>query len=118
MNIIFAVQNRGGWNSVISSKFGRAEGFICYSEEDDKLSYHSNKDNKNVGHGAGINAGQSAINLEAFAVITGGSMGPKAFELLKSAEIKMFTQVGEISVLKAYENYKNDKYQEVLRSDK
>ncbi len=118
MNIIFAVKNSAEWHSEISSVFGRANGYIHYSEETDKISYHSNEENVNAGHGAGIQAGQSVVNLKADIVITGGSLGPKAFEVLKSAEIITYTQVGNISVKEAYENYKKGKYKETLKSDK
>ncbi|MBN1113184.1 MAG: hypothetical protein JXA53_09765 [Bacteroidales bacterium] len=118
MNIIFAVQNNDGWDSIISLKYGRAKGFFCYSQETDELTYYSNEENQNAGHGAGINAAQIAINQKASVVITGGSMGPKAFEVLNKANIKMFTQAGEVSVLVAYSNFKDNKYNQVLASDK
>jgi predicted Fe-Mo cluster-binding NifX family protein len=118
MNIVFAVQNNDGWNSKISSRFGRTEGYLCYSEDTNKLSYHSNSENVDAGHGAGTQASQSVIELGADIVITGGSMGPKAFEVLKAANKQMFTQTGEISVKEAYDNFKDGKYTETLKPDK
>ena len=117
MNIVFAVQNNDDWSSKISSRFGRGNGFILYNEESKELSYHSNEENVNAGHGAGIQASQTVVNLKAEIVITGGSMGPKAFEVLKSANIKMFTKAGETSVKEAYDNFKNNIYSEILTSD-
>jgi predicted Fe-Mo cluster-binding NifX family protein len=118
MNIIFAVQNNDGWNSKISSRFGRTEGYIRYSEDLKKLSYHSNSKNVDAGHGAGVQASQSVVNLEANVVVAGGSIGPKAFDVLKSSGVKMYCQVGEISVKEAYDNFKNGLYNETLKSDK
>ncbi len=118
MNIVFAVQNNADRDSKISSVFGRAKGFILYSEETEKISYHSNTENVNTGHGAGIQAGQSVVNMKADVVITGGSIGPKAFEVLMSADIKTYTQTGEILVKEALENYKKGEYSETLKSDK
>ena len=118
MNVVFAVQNNDEWNSKISSVFGRAIGFMKYSEETKQLSFHSNTENVNAGHGAGVQAGQVVVTLGADIVITGGSIGPKAFDVLKSVEMKKYSQVGEITIKQAYANYKNNKYQETLSSDK
>jgi len=118
MNILFAVQNNNGWDSKTDSRFGRGNGYMLYSEESKQLSYHSNKENVNTGHGAGIQAGQLVVNLGTNIVITGGSIGPKAFNVLSKAKIKVYTQVGEISVKEAYESFRNGKYKETLKSDK
>ena len=118
MNIIFTVQNNKGWDSIINSRFGRAEGFIFYSEENDTLSYHSNEENTNSGHGAGIQTAQEILTQKADVVITGGSMGPKAFKVLKSAGIKMYCQVGEIPAKEAFENFKDGKYLPLSESNK
>jgi len=117
MDIVFTVHNNDKWNSIISGKFGRTEGFIRYSEENEKLSYHSNEEN-NTGHDVEIQAGQSVINLEADVVITGGSMETKAFELLKNAGVKIFSKIGEIPVKEAYEDLKKGRYNETLKFDK
>ncbi len=118
MNIIFTVQNNKAWDSIINSRFGRAEGFILYSEENDTLSYHSNEENTNSGHGAGIQTAQEILTKKAGVVITGGSMGPKAFKVLKSAGVKMYCQVGEIPAKEAFENFKNGKYSPLSESNK
>ncbi|MBI9036069.1 MAG: hypothetical protein JEZ03_16530, partial [Bacteroidales bacterium] len=118
MNIIFAVQNNNGWESDISSRFGRTEGYICYSDENNEISYHSNEENVNAGHGAGIQAGQIVIGLKADVVIAGGDIGPKAFQVLKGAGVKMYCQIGEIKLKEALESFKNGKYLELSESGK
>lgn len=118
MNIVFAVQNNDGWNSRISSRFGRSEGYIRYSEDTKKLSYHSNEENVNAGHGAGIQASQSVVTLEANIALAGGSIGPKAFEVLHSSGVKVYSQVGEITIKEAYEKFKNNEYSLLAESDK
>ncbi len=105
MNIVFAVQNNDDWNSKVNLRFGRAEGFILYSEETEKLTYYSN-DNIQASHGAGTQAGQLLSNLKANVLITGGSIGPKALKVLTSAEVELITNVGEISIKEAFANYK------------
>lgn len=111
MNIIFAVKENNGWDSIISPVFGRANGFLKYAEETKTLSYISNKENNTAEHGAGIQAGQTAINLNGDMVITGGIIGPKALYVLQREKIKMITEVGEISIEEAYNNFKTEKYE-------
>ncbi|HBF88820.1 MAG TPA: dinitrogenase iron-molybdenum cofactor biosynthesis protein [Bacteroidales bacterium] len=118
MKIAFAIQKQEGWDSIINSRFGRTENFALYDEKSDSFSYKSNEENVDAGHGAGIQASQIVVNFGAEVVITGGSYGPKAFDVLKAAKIKTFSQVGEITLKEAYKNFKANKYSETLESDK
>ncbi len=117
MKVVFAVQDNKGWESVISPRFGRAFGYISYSDVTGKILFHPNQENVNAGHGAGIQAAQTIINLQASCVITGGSIGPKAFDVLKNAAIKMVSQVGEITVKDALRNFIDGKYLKLEVSD-
>jgi predicted Fe-Mo cluster-binding NifX family protein len=110
MVIVFAVESNNGWDSKISLRFGRAKGFLCFSEENGNLDFHSNDENAGAGHGAGIQSGQLLAKLNANVLITGGDIGPKAFEVLTKTGVKMIKDVGEISTKQAYENYKNKMY--------
>jgi len=118
MNIIFTVQDNNDWKSKINSRFGRAEGFILLSEETKVLKFISNNENINAGHGAGIQAGQTVVNQKADVLITGGTIGPKAFNVLKTAKIKCFTQVGQISITEAYDKFTSGEFIEITNSDK
>ncbi|MBN2682351.1 MAG: hypothetical protein JXR58_07570 [Bacteroidales bacterium] len=111
MIIVFAVDSDKGWDSLISSRFGRAQGFLCFSEENGNLDFHSNNENAGAGHGAGIQTGQLIAKLKADVIITGGDIGPKAFDVLSATNVKMIKDVGEISAKQAYENFKNNMYQ-------
>lgn len=91
MKIIFTSTGKD-WDSTVDSVFGRAEGYILYNEEEDKLSWFSNLENRNAGHEAGINAGQNVAGWGAEVVIMGGDIGSKAANVLKSAGI-IFLQV-------------------------
>jgi len=103
MNILFSSKGET-WDAELDPKFGRAAGFILYNIDKDELTYYSNEKNKNLDHGAGIQAGQQAAKLNASTVIT-GHVGPKAKSTLQAAGIEIFT-VGEGHTIKeAYENY-------------
>lgn len=100
------------WDSPLDSVFGRAEGYILYDDETNKIKWHSNSMNRNAGHGAGIQAGQNVAGLGANVVITGGDIGPKAADILKKAGIKIYTGAGNRSVKEAFTAYKNGKLTE------
>ncbi len=118
MKILFAIEKDAGWNSIIDSRLGRAVGFMVYWEENNSLKYISNEENIETGHGAGIQAGQLILNTNSDVLICGGSIGPKAFEVINKGGVKIITQTGNISIEKAYKNYKENKYSEVKSSDK
>lgn len=108
MIIVFAIESNNGWESIISSRFGRAQGFLCFSEETTNLDYYSNNENAGAEHGAGIQSGQLIAKLKADIIVTGGDIGPKALEVLATLGVKMIKDVGKISVKQAYENIKNN----------
>jgi len=57
MNILFSSKGET-WDAELDPKFGRATGFLLYNSDKDELTYYSNEKNKNLDHGAGIQAGQ------------------------------------------------------------
>jgi len=101
------------WDSPLDSVFGRAEGYILYNEEKNKLNWFSNAKNRNAGHGAGIQAGQNVAGLGANIVITGGDIGPKAADVLKKAGIKIFVDAGNKTVKEAFSAYKKGELTEL-----
>ncbi len=91
----------------VDERFGRAAGFVLYDDNNNQLSWYSNQENVDVGHGAGVNASQLAINTKANVLIT-GKIGPKAQDILKKAKIKVYL-AGNISLNQAYKEFKNNK---------
>ncbi|OPL07517.1 MAG: hypothetical protein AVO33_05185 [delta proteobacterium ML8_F1] len=85
MKIVLTAKGKEA-SSPIDERFGRAEYFILY---DDVLQTYSVIDNPGQyeNSGAGVKASQIVIESGAEAVIT-GSLGPKAFMVLKDAGIK------------------------------
>jgi predicted Fe-Mo cluster-binding NifX family protein len=76
-------------NSAVDPRFGRAEFFILYDTADDSFSVINNEQNLNARQGAGIQAGQIIVNSGAKALVT-GNCGPKAFNVLSAAGIKIY----------------------------
>lgn len=89
----------------IDSRFGRAAYFIIVDPETMAYETVHNTQGLNLPQGAGIQAGQTIINNKADALIT-GNCGPKAFQVLQGAGIKIYT--GAAGCVKdAIRQYKN-----------
>lgn len=102
MKIVFTSQSKN-WDSALDERFGRAKGFVLFDEETKRISWHSNEDNLNAAHGAGIQAAQFVINTGASILIT-GQVGPKAFDLLKKSKIRIYKSEN-ITIKEAYNKY-------------
>ena len=111
MKIVFSTQGKD-WDAKIDPRFGRAAGFLLFDKETGSLHWHSNEQNINAPHGAGIQAGQNVAKLGADVVIT-GHVGPKAFSTLNNAKIKIFTTEANITIKEAYERFKQGKLSEM-----
>lgn len=74
----------------VDTRFGRAQGFVIYDTATKTAKYHSNEQNLNAAQGAGIQTAQNVSTLNADAVIS-GHCGPKAFQVLQAADIKIYT---------------------------
>jgi len=103
MKILFSAKGKE-WDSELDPRFGRAQGFLLYNTESNQLSWQSNEENKNAGHGAGIQAAQNAADLKAELLIT-GHVGPKADSTLKSSGIQVFAAETPCTVKEAYQQY-------------
>lgn len=100
------------WNALLDEKFGRAKGFIFYDEDTKDFIWHSNEENINAAHGAGIQTAQFVINTGASVIIT-GHVGPKAFDVLNRTNIKIYNSGVDV-IKKIYENYKNGKLKQQI----
>ncbi|MDX2440689.1 MAG: NifB/NifX family molybdenum-iron cluster-binding protein [Desulfobacterales bacterium] len=92
-------------NAKLDPRFGRAAYFIIVDPETMVFEVVENSQNLNLPQGAGIQAGKTIIDNNAGAIIT-GNCGPKAFKVLQSAGVKIFTGA-EGSVSDAVSKYKN-----------
>lgn len=107
MKILFTSRGKD-LDSEVDSRFGRADGFVLFDEETKEITWHDNTQNIHAAHGAGIQSGQHAVDLKASVLIT-GNVGPKAFKVLNSAGIGIYTIKGKISLKEAYQKFKDGK---------
>ncbi|PKL37462.1 MAG: dinitrogenase iron-molybdenum cofactor biosynthesis protein [Spirochaetae bacterium HGW-Spirochaetae-1] len=96
--------------STVDPRFGRAKGFIIYDEASGKSSYIDNVQNLNAPQGAGIQSAKNIVDAGAEVLIT-GNVGPKAFNVLNQASVKIMIGASG-SVSRALEDFKAGKLQE------
>jgi predicted Fe-Mo cluster-binding NifX family protein len=101
-----------GWDAQVDTRFGRAIGFFIFSEESNIEYYISNEQNVNAMGGAGVQSAQNIINLKIDALVT-GNMGPRAFQILNSAGIKIYLAEENLTIKQAYEALKKNKLKEI-----
>ncbi len=74
----------------IYDQFGRAQYFAVYDTDAKTYTYIDNSKNHNAAQGAGIQAATDIVNHGTNALIT-SHLGPKAFDVIRSAGIKVFS---------------------------
>jgi predicted Fe-Mo cluster-binding NifX family protein len=111
-----AITSQGaGENYHVDPRFGRAKYIAVYDTETDEYIFKSNKQNLNAAQGAGIQAAQNIIETGAEILIT-GHCGPKAFRVLNTGKVKVFT--GAFDIIKhAIEDYRHGKLEEADSAD-
>ncbi|MCK9273571.1 MAG: NifB/NifX family molybdenum-iron cluster-binding protein [Syntrophales bacterium] len=76
-------------SSKVDKSFGRAKWFVVIDTSTGAVEAHSNAQNVDASHGAGIQAAQNIARIGAEAVLT-GNVGPNAFRTLEAASIKIY----------------------------
>lgn len=74
----------------IDPRFGRAAYFIVVDPETMAFEVVNNSQSLDLPQGAGIQAGQTIVKNKVDALIT-GNCGPKAFQVLQNAGVKIFS---------------------------
>ena len=110
MKIVFTTKG-AIWESPMDPRFARAEMFLVYDEEADKLTIIDNSATESMEHGVGGQSSKKMITAGANVVITGNGAGEKALKILKTTGIEFYTGAGEMSVKEAYEAYKQNRLQ-------
>ena len=91
--------------SGIDQRFGRAKWFIVYDTESDQFESFKNTQAMNLPQGAGIQAARQVVDKNVEVVLT-GHCGPKAFQTLSAAGVKVVVEVNG-TVKEAVEKFKS-----------
>lgn len=98
-------------DSLLDERFGRAKFFIIYDDETKEFASIDNHQNLNAMQGAGIKAGKTIIDSDAKVLIT-GNVGPKAFQVLDSANIEIYS-INSVVIKDAIIKYQNKELNKV-----
>ena len=77
-------------DSPVDQRFGRARYFILTDTDSEEWSVFDNKQNLQAAQGAGIQAGQTVIDLGANVLVT-GHCGPKAYATLAAGDVAIYS---------------------------
>jgi len=97
-----ASQGPGGLKAIVDFRFARCPYYTIVEVEDGEISGVREMQNSHAhtGHGAGIAAAQMLASLGVTAVVA-GSIGPNAYSVLRSMNIKVYTGIHGITVEEA-----------------
>lgn len=104
----------GDW---VDPRFGRAGGFIVVNMDTDEVSYVDNGAAQVMSQGAGIETASRLADLGVSVVIS-GYVGPKAFQALEAAEIKICQDVQGVTTGEALEQFRAGKLVYATESNK
>jgi predicted DNA-binding protein (UPF0251 family)/predicted Fe-Mo cluster-binding NifX family protein len=101
-----AVSSAGpGLDGPVDPRFGRAAGFVIIAPDTMVSVYVSNAGSQGIAQGAGIQAAELMARHGVGVVLT-GYVGPKAFQALSAAGIKVGQNLEDLSVRQAVEKYR------------
>ncbi|MBG0791872.1 MAG: NifB/NifX family molybdenum-iron cluster-binding protein [Desulfovibrionaceae bacterium] len=90
----------------VDPRFGRAAGFVIVNPETmEVVNYVDNGGSQAMAQGAGIQAAENVANAGAGVLLT-GYVGPKAFDALSAAGIRIGQDVDGMTVREAVEKFK------------
>jgi predicted Fe-Mo cluster-binding NifX family protein len=89
----------------IDPRFGRAAGFVIIDPDTMASEYVDNAASQGMAQGAGIQTAE-LMTRHGVGVVLTGYVGPKAFQALSAAGIKIGQNLEELSVRQAVEQYK------------
>lgn len=96
------------WKEKLDIRFGRAKGFFIYDTDSKNTKFINNSNNSETAHGAGTSAAKNIIEEEVEILIT-GKVGPKAEEVLKAGDVKIYNGIGYGNLEEAYMKFQNNK---------
>jgi predicted Fe-Mo cluster-binding NifX family protein len=89
----------------VDPRFGRAAGFIIIDRDTMASEYVANTAAQGMAQGAGIQAAE-LVSRHGVGIVLTGYVGPKAFQALSAAGIKVGQNLEDHSVRQAVEKYK------------
>jgi len=105
MHIIAVSAEGPTLDALVDPRFGRAAGFVVVNLETMAVSYLDNGSSQAMAHGAGIQTAERIADAGAGVLLT-GIVGPKAYQALEAAGIKVGQNLEGLTVGQAVNRYK------------
>ena len=105
MKIAVCSQERSP-QAAVDSRFGRSSFFAVYDDKADQWTFIENAQNLQAAQGAGIQAAQYIIDVEADALLA-CNVGPKAVSALQANSIQIYMVTQGLTVGQAVQEYLN-----------
>jgi predicted Fe-Mo cluster-binding NifX family protein len=106
-----AITSEGpGLDDLVDPRFGRAAGFVVVDLDTLETEYIDNGQSQIMAQGAGIQAAELVARAGVSCLLT-GYVGPKAFQALSAAGIKVGQNLEGLTVRKAVEQFKSGSVQ-------
>jgi len=105
MRIAFTSKGQD-WDAQMDPRFGRTDYIFLYDDESEETITENNTEIQNAAHGAGPQTARKLFDLSPDVLVTGNGPGGNAAEVLKKAELKIFTGAQNMSVKEAYAAFK------------
>ncbi len=103
-------------SSQVDPRFGRASYFLIFDENNNLIESIDNTASGAMAQGAGINTATLIAKKGANVLIT-GSVGPKALAVLEKAGVKIIEGMGDMNIMDALNNFKNNTVNQPLSPD-
>lgn len=104
MTMIAITSEGPGLESRVDPRFGRAAGFVIVNTETMETEYLDNGASQTMAHGAGIQTAQNIADKGVTVVLT-GYVGPKAWQALQAAGIKVGQDLENLTVGEAVKRF-------------
>jgi predicted Fe-Mo cluster-binding NifX family protein len=104
-NIIAITSEGPKLSDMVDPRFGRAAGFVIVDLDSGAHSFVDNGGSQVMAQGAGIQAAENVSKAGA-SVVLSGYVGPKAFQALTVAGIRVVQDVENMTVAQAVEKYR------------
>jgi len=95
---------KAGLDAPVDPRFGRCAGFMIVDPDSWSFEFIDNGNSQSLSRGAGIQAAENVARSGAACVLT-GSVGPKAFQALTAAGIRVAQQMENMTVREAVSLY-------------
>ncbi len=112
MKILFT-STGSEWDSLIDSRFGRAEHLVIFDTDTNELKSYDNSAVKNEAHGAGTATAQKVFDLKPDVIITGNGPGETALKILNLLELNIYVDAHNLTLKESYEKFQNEQLQKL-----